>query len=159
MAETQSSSDGAKVRFPPPLVFLSLIGAGFWFQHWIGALTSSLPFWLRLTGGVLVAVGIASMVSAALGMKRTGQSPIPWKPTPELLVKGIFGFTRNPMYLGMTAIQIGLGLVFSNLWIAAFAPVALAVIHLVAVKPEEAYLTDKFGESYLKYKTSVRRYI
>ena len=39
------------------------------------------------------------------------------------------------------------------------APLALALVHFIAVRPEEAYLAEKFGDSYLRYKASVRRYL
>jgi protein-S-isoprenylcysteine O-methyltransferase Ste14 len=63
------------------------------------------------------------------------------------------------MYLGVTTFQFGLGILLGNLWISILAPVALATVHFIAVRPEEAYLGDKFGESYLRYKAEVRRYI
>jgi protein-S-isoprenylcysteine O-methyltransferase Ste14 len=54
---------------------------------------------------------------------------------------------------------LGLGIALGNGWIAALAPLALLVVHVIAVRPEETYLTEKFGESYLRYKTAVRRYL
>jgi protein-S-isoprenylcysteine O-methyltransferase Ste14 len=68
--------------------------------------------------GVLVlALGVALIVSARTHLVRTGQSPIPWKPSPELIVKGPYRFTRNSMYVGITLIEIGLGVALDNLWV------------------------------------------
>ena len=63
------------------------------------------------------------------------------------------------MYAGMTLFQIGVGIAAGNGWIAALAPISLLLVHFIAVRPEEAYLEEKFGESYTRYKASVRRYL
>jgi len=63
------------------------------------------------------------------------------------------------MYVGVTLIQIGLGVAFNNLWIALFAPLAMLTVHFVAVLPEERYLSEKFGHSYKTYLTQVNRYL
>src|ERR1700694_2773149 len=83
----------------------------------------------------------------------------PWKPSPELILKGPYRFTRNPMYLGITLFEIGFGLAVNNLWISLFAVPALLTVHFIAVLPEERYLSKKFGESYKAYRTQVRRYL
>jgi protein-S-isoprenylcysteine O-methyltransferase Ste14 len=63
------------------------------------------------------------------------------------------------MYVGMTLLQIGIGVAANNLWISLFALAALAVVHVIAVRPEEKYLSEKFGEPYKAYLTRVRRYL
>ena len=59
----------------------------------------------------------------------------------------------------MTLIHVGLGLLLDNLWIVVFAGPALAVVHFIAVLPEEAYLREKFGDPYRQYLVKVRRYL
>lgn len=160
MTSAQSEHGGAKVRFPPPLVFLGLIGVGVALQRWIWPLTLPLALWPRVIAGGSVALGGVLMVLAArVWFKRTGQDPRPWRPSPELLVKGIYRYTRNPMYVGVTLFQLGLGIALGNGWIAALAPIAIGIVHFLAVRPEEAYLTEKFGESYVRYRVAVRRYL
>ena len=74
---------------------------------------------LRVGAGVLIlACGVSLVVSARILFKRTGQSPIRWKPTPELILRGPYRFTRNPMYVGVTLFVIGLGFAVNNLWIS-----------------------------------------
>jgi len=63
------------------------------------------------------------------------------------------------MYLGMTCIQVGLGLALNNFWISLLAAFSLLTVHFIAVLPEERYLTEKFGDSYRGYLIKVRRYI
>jgi protein-S-isoprenylcysteine O-methyltransferase Ste14 len=63
------------------------------------------------------------------------------------------------MYIGVTCIQLGLGLAVNNLWISLLAPLSLLAVHFIAVRPEERYLTEKFGADYKAYLRSVRRYL
>jgi protein-S-isoprenylcysteine O-methyltransferase Ste14 len=108
---------------------------------------------------VIAIAGLMMVITARVWFKRTGQNPVPWKPSPELLVQGVYRRTRNPMYVGVTLFQLGLGVALDNLWISVLAPIGLVIVHFIAVRPEEAYLAEKFGESYLRYKASVRRYL
>ena len=160
MAQTDSTERGARVRFPPPLVFLFslLIGVAV-DRYWLAA---PLPIdrAIRIGLGVVIALcGVGLLVSSRIHFKRTGQSVIPWTPTPELIVQAPYTFTRNPMYVGMTLLEIGLGIALNNRWIAAFALPALLIVHVIAVLPEEKYLSEKFGDSYRAYLTKVRRYL
>jgi protein-S-isoprenylcysteine O-methyltransferase Ste14 len=90
---------------------------------------------------------------------RTCQSPIPWKPTPELILQGPYRLTRNPMYVGVTLFVIGLGVAVNDLWISLFAMPALLAVHFIAVLPEERYLAEKFGARYQSFLARVRRYV
>ena len=108
---------------------------------------------------MVMSLGVASVVSARLLFSRTGQSPTPWSPSPELIARGPYRFTRNPMYVGITALLIGLGVAVDVLWISLFAVVALVLVHFVAVLKEESYLAAKFGDSYAAYVARVRRYV
>ena len=157
---TVPNKDGAKVRFPPPLVFLGAIVLGVIVQRKAVPLSLGFARGLRLAAAVLIlACGVSLVASARILFKRTGQNPIPWKPTPELILQGPYRFTRNPMYVGVTLFVIGLGLALNNLWISLFAVLALLVVHFIAVLPEERYLAAKFGESYRSFLAQVRRYL
>jgi len=124
------------------------------------------PLPLGLSMGSRIGAGAASallgiLLVAAAGnlFRRTGQDPKPWKSTPQIIANGVYRFTRNPMYVGMGLIQAGLGIGFGNGWIIALLPPVLGVIYAIAIRHEEAYLERKFGESYVAYKHSVRRWL
>jgi protein-S-isoprenylcysteine O-methyltransferase Ste14 len=157
---TLPNKEGAKVRFPPPLVFLGAIIAGVIVQRIAAPLSLKVAAGIRLAVGILIIVcGTNLVISARIWFRRTRQSPIPWKPTPELILQGPYRFTRNPMYVGVTLFVIGLGLTVNNLWISLFAAPALIAVHFIAVLPEERYLADKFGDSYRNLLARVRRYV
>jgi protein-S-isoprenylcysteine O-methyltransferase Ste14 len=159
MASTESG-DGAKVRFPPPAVFLLGLLIGFGLNRLIPLPSIPLGSTARIALGlVIVALGIVPIAWARIHFVRTGQNPIPWKPTPELIFQGPYLYTRNPMYVGMTLLQIGLGIAFDVVWSSLLAVLSLAIVHMIAVRPEEAYLSQKFGDPYRQYLARVRRYL
>jgi len=150
----------ARVRIPPPLVFLTALLAGIAVQRFAHPLHVPLDRAVAIAvGAAIAAAGVACVVSARVLFHRTGQNPVPWKPTPELILAGPYRFTRNPMYVGVTLFVIGLGCALDNAWIAPFALAALAIVHGCAVLPEERYLLEKFGDSYAAYRARVRRYL
>jgi len=160
MAPTNSVERGAQVRFPPPLVFLVCILLGVACEYVFVPAPVPVPRMISAIGGLLLlAAGVGFIASARIHFTRTGQSPAPWKPSPELIVNGPYRFTRNPMYLGITLFEFGLGLAVNNLWISWFAVPALVSVHFLAVLPEERYLREKFGGSYKAYLAQVRRYL
>src|SRR5262249_50920210 len=155
----QSEQGGARVRFPPPLVYLGSVLLGVALRY-LRPLALSGDRRLRLAVAAVAALaGIALVVSARSWFKRTGQGPKPWRPSPELILRGPYRFTRNPMYLGVFLFQLAVGVALDNLWIILLAPASLVVVHFIAVRPEEAYLEEKFGEPYRRFKSSVRRYL
>ena len=112
-------------------------------------------------------VGGVIMVGAILGLglwsvllfRRGGQSENPWKPTLHIVDRGPFRVTRNPMYLQMVLVCIGVAVALMNWWILVLTPVGGWFLQRLAILPEEAYLARKFGDTYLAYKRRVRRWL
>jgi protein-S-isoprenylcysteine O-methyltransferase Ste14 len=151
---------GARVRVPPPLVFLvfTLLGVALRYVVTPPSVPGDRVVTIVVGAGLFV-VGLAFVLSARVLFVRTGQNPAPWKPSPELIVEGPYRFTRNPMYVGLTLLDVGLGLAVHNLWISSFAIPALLIVHIFVVLPQERYLETKFGQSYRAYRARVRRYL
>ncbi len=156
------NENAAAVKFPPPILPIVTIVAG----HVLGRLLpvfpgSALPtperYWI---GGLVAAAAVLILVVwPALQFQQSGQDPKPWTPTPEIVVACTYRFTRNPMYLGMLVFCIGFAIILSDAWIVILTPVCGWLIYLLAIRQEEAYLEEKFGESYRAYKATVRRWI
>jgi protein-S-isoprenylcysteine O-methyltransferase Ste14 len=112
-----------------------------------------------LSGAVLLAVGIGLNVWADLHFKRAKVEVCPFATTPAVIAGGPFVFTRNPMYLGLIAISVGIAVatgVLSNVWISA----ALAIwLHYAYVLPEEDFLRGLFGEDYERYQRRAPRWL
>jgi len=159
MEQPDVTEGGASVRFPPPLVYIGFIILGALLQYAIAPIPFPDDAWIRILGVVVVVAGLAIIFAALATFKKTGQEPKPWTPSPELIIEGTYRWTRNPMYVGLTCILIGLGLALNNIWFSLLAPIALVLVHFIAVLPEEEYLSGKFGKSYAEYRRNVRRYL
>lgn len=161
VAMSEPEERGADVRLPPPLVYLAAILVGWALGRWVTPLAigiEGLP--TRVGAGVIAGLaGILFMVPAATRFRASGQDPKPWEPTPELIERGVYRFSRNPMYLGLGLVQVGIGLGMDNLWVVVMTLPALAIVHVIAVRPEEAYLEERFGAQYKQYKSKVRRWL
>ena len=152
--------DGASVRVPPPLVYLAALIAAGLVQRYLFPLSLNLPRGVRFAAAAVVAAIGFGLMAAAVGLfRRTGQDPKPWRSSPEIISTGVYRITRNPMYVSMALLQAGYGMARANGWTIALIPVVLAVVYATAVRHEEAYLEEKFGAAYLRYKSSVRRWI
>ena len=92
-------------------------------------------------------------------MSQAGTSLRTSDPTTAIVVQGPFRFSRNPIYLAATVLYLGVAAAVNALWAIVLLPVVLAVISLGVIDREERYLERKFGEEYLRYKASVRRWL
>lgn len=150
--------DISGVIAPPPLIFLAGLAAGFGLEALLPA--TSLPDALAwIAGGVLLVAGIALLVSFERSFHRKGTAANPWRPTTAIVSDGAYGLTRNPAYVGMTLVYIGIALLAEALWVLLPLPLVLLVIDRGVIAREERYLERKFGSEYLDYKTRVRRWI
>lgn len=150
--------DHAGVRVPPPLIFLLPLLAGLAIDSpWASRMLASLH-WM-ISGGLLVAIGLAVLAASAPRHKRAGTNIEPWKPTTAIIDDGIYGYSRNPIYLGMALVCAGIALAGASLAALLLLPPCLLVIRFYVIAREEAYLEAKFGQEYLDYAARVRRWI
>ena len=75
------------------------------------------------------------------------------------MVDGPFRFSRNPLYLSLTGLYLGLAMLINTAWPPLLLPVLLAFLHWGVIRREERYLEVKFGSTYLNYKARVRRWL
>jgi protein-S-isoprenylcysteine O-methyltransferase Ste14 len=158
----QERRDAAAVRiFPPAVPLLAiLMGLGLnrvWEIHLGFEVPAPERYWIGwgIVVGAFLGLGLWSVLLFRIG----GQSENPWKPTLHIVERGPFRFSRNPMYLQMVLVSIGVAIALVNWWILALTPLGAWVLQRFAILPEEAYLERKFGTSYLEYKRRVRRWL
>ena len=157
-----SARDGAAVRFPPPLIplFTILLGIGL-SRLWPIRLGIDAPAPARYwAGGLIIAGAVFGLgLWPVVLFRRSGQSELPWTPTPSIVERGPYRFTRNPMYLHMVLVCLGVAVLLWNAWILLLVPLCAWALQRFAIRPEEAYLERKFGAGYLAYKQRVRRWL
>ena len=153
-----SSSDTAGVRVPPPLIYLAGLAVGFGLEVLLPG--TSLPGVVRwVLGGLAFAAGLGLGASFNTAFARKGTAVEPWKPTTAIVTTGPYQLTRNPAYLAMALMYIGIALLGDALWALVPLPVVIAVIDRAVIAREERYLERKFGREYLDYKATARRWI
>lgn len=152
------ASDVAGVPVPPPLIFVAGLAAGGVAELVRSTTGPSRP--ISLTIGV---VGVLAWLAldglASLRFARAGTPVIPFKPTTALVVDGPYRLSRNPIYLGMAALYVGLAFLLGILWSLLFLPFVLIAVDRLIIAREEPYLERKFGQDYVEYKERVRRWI
>jgi protein-S-isoprenylcysteine O-methyltransferase Ste14 len=157
-SSAQNPFDTPGVRFPPPLIFIIVFVAGLQLQRIFPVI--DIP---KVIGRLISAVCfVASAILAAssfIMFRRAHTSPLPFKPTSALVTNGPYRFSRNPMYLSLVLLYVGLALWRDIFWVLVLAPIAVVLVQYLAIVREERYLERKFGQKYLIYKARVRRWL
>ena len=91
--------------------------------------------------------------------KRSGTNVPTNRPAIVIVVRGVYRFSRNPMYLGGSGFFLGIALIAGSLWlVAAYIPLGL-YLGLYVIPREEAYMARAYGDDYRAYCRRVRRWI
>jgi len=90
---------------------------------------------------------------------KVGTTVKPFQESSELVVKGPFNVTRNPMYLSMVVFLLGLGILLGSFTPFLVIPIFIWIITQRFIRVEERMLEQRFGASYLAYRARVRRWI
>ena len=79
--------------------------------------------------------------------------------TSALITDGPYRFSRNPSYVSLTLLYVGLGIILNNAWALLLVIPVLLVMHFGVVLREERHLEAVFGDEYVRYKSTVRRWL
>lgn len=156
--EGPSLPDNAGVAFHPPVMLLVMILVGFALEQ-LWPLTIGVGQWSWLIGPIVAASAIVVFIWAVLTMQRGGGSIPTGEPTEAILSSGPYRFSRNPIYLSMVMLLIGIGFWAASFWFLLLAVIAVLLFNWCVISREEIYLERKFDEEYLSYKSRVRRWL
>ena len=127
------------------------------------AIPISIPPYLTIAriifGIALISVGVFLVINARRELAQHMQPTDPGLPTTTIVITGIFSISRNPLYLGGVSVLAGIALLFNWPWVLLFLLPAIIACHYILIAPEEKYLAGKFGNEYINYSSSVRRWI
>ena len=153
-----NGKDSAGVEFPPPLIYLGFLLAGFGLDYYLPM--PLLPGLVQYPIGIaLITAGFLPAMLAMRGFRRAGTATRPNKPATAIVSDGPFRYTRNPMYLGLTTTYVGIAIAGDSLLVLLLLIPVLVIMRRAVIDREEKYLEAKFGEEYLRYKASVRRWL
>lgn len=145
------------IAFPPTLYAITL-ASGLGISHWLPAAFPPRLVSLPLAALALTAAAWLS-VSAFQTMTTAKTAIDPSQPTTAIVSDGVFRFSRNPLYLSLTLLYIGISLLFEATWSLLLLVPLLVVVQVGVIQREEQYLERRFGDVYLTYKARVRRWI
>ena len=116
--------------------------------------------WLRFIGALLIVSGVPGLVDSFVRFAVRGLgTPAPIAPTLHLVVTGLYRYVRNPMYVSVTAVILGQGLLFADWWLLVYAMLFSLACHLFVLAYEEPTLALTFNAEYQRYRANVPRWI
>ena len=160
------NDDYALVISFPPLVLLFCINLGFTistlnlYHFQLYSLPDSLNILRSMEIGIVfIILAFAILFLSINEFRKVNEDPIPTSSTTLIIQNGIYQYTRNPMYLAMLLLQLGIGMSLSMIHIILLIPLTFIILNYYVIVPEEEYLKIKFNDRYLKYNKKVRRWI
>ncbi len=153
-----ATADHADVITSPTMIFAGVLVLGFGLDMiWPAAF---LPEgWGLPLGLIVIFAALNIKLFAVREMVRVKTNLNIRKPAIDIATSGIYGVSRNPLYVGMILLNTGIGCIVNSLWIFLLSAGLAAVLQKGVIEAEEAYLEKKFGDKYLRYKVKVRRWI
>ena len=158
-AEQPTVPDHADVVALPPIIYLVALFLGLATQWSLGGALVPESTLRVVAGAVAVVLGALGSWGFVRAFAETGQDRNPRTPTPSLVTDGLFAYSRNPAYVSLTLLYLGIALLLDNVWMIVFLVPVLVLMHYGVVVREERYLTEKFGDEYRAYTERVRRWL
>lgn len=158
MATERDDRDNPGVVAPPPVIYLGFLVLG-------GALDYLWPVGLGAgavgvaAGAALFAIGGVIAFTAIREFRRAGTDFKTHRPSTAIVTGGLYRHSRNPIYIALALAYAGIAVAADGLWAMALLAPTLVVVHHGVIAREERYLEGKFGDEYLRYKASVRRWL
>jgi protein-S-isoprenylcysteine O-methyltransferase Ste14 len=146
---------------PPPLLFVAPLLVSQVFER-LWPLVAAPPAWqqsLRWIGIALIAVGAVHAASAIALFVKSRTTIVPHHRSSALVTSGAYRWTRNPMYVSLTFLYLGVAILLTSIWALPFLALPLYVMNAHVIPMEERQLDAVFGETYARYKSRVRRWL
>lgn len=152
--------DRAAVPIPPPLFFFACLGAGFLLELAFPTRAPGWPWPARIVGGLIPFAASGFLALGAFRALKRNRTPFdPSRPTVKIVEEGSYRFSRNPLYLALLLLLGAAAVLACSIWLLLAVPILFLLLKFLAIRPEEHYLEQKFGDEYLRYRASVRRWI
>jgi protein-S-isoprenylcysteine O-methyltransferase Ste14 len=140
----------------PPVIFLCAVLVGIalnlaWPVHFV-------PRNVWVLGSLIVVCAVALFLLSYREFQAAGTSVRGSTSSTTIVKTGPYRFSRNPIYLAFILFVLGLSVWLNNLWMLVTLVPAVGIIARVVIPREERFLERNFGDAYLSYKSSVRRW-
>ena len=159
MIDEADARHGAHVIFiPPPLYYIAGLAGGMAVNSLVAIPLGGRPA-TSVAGALIAAAGLALSFAGIAAVIRHRTTIVPHRPVATLLTSGAYRLSRNPMYTGLAIAYLGLALLFGSWWPLMIWPLVIVIVHQLVIRPEEEYLTRRFGQNYTDYQSRVRRWL
>jgi protein-S-isoprenylcysteine O-methyltransferase Ste14 len=160
MPSDQSDNPGVIAR--PPRIYLAFLIVGIIMDRIWPATSTAQPFGgsMRFVVAFLCLIGGAAILSSAMRRFAAAGTNVPTPmPTMALVTDGLYSYSRNPIYIALSLIYVGLAIGADSAWGLIFLVPIIIVIRYGVIAREERYLERKFDGAYVDYRSRVRRWI
>ena len=149
------------LRIPVPWVFILtyLIGVGLQYLVPLTVHSTAILLISHIVGIVLMMGGVLLAVLSLRIFSGERTTTVPFEKASKLVTWGPYRFSRNPMYVGLILIYLGEAGLLVQIWPLLLLPLVVLYIHKTVIPIEEARLQEVFGDAYVQYCASVRRWI
>lgn len=154
----KNTSDHPGVITHPPFLYAGALAAGAALD-WIVPLPLLAPGAGMVPGIVLIAAALLLAGWCIRLFVRAGTNLPTHKPSTAIVTSGPYRFSRNPIYVALTALSVGIALWVNSAWMLGLIVPTVAVMTVGVIVREETYLEAKFGDRYRAYKNRVRRWL
>ena len=148
--------DHANVKIHPPILLIVHLFAAYLLDRLFSWPFPNALIWI---GYLLVVIGLGLAFSALTRFIKARTTLDPHGSVSEIVTSGVYGFSRNPIYLGFVCLLVGFPFIFRSYWGLILSPLFVLLMNALVIRHEEAYLEKKFGETYTRYKSRVRRWL
>ena len=158
MSKGPDAHDGGVVVVArPPIVYLVsiLVGVGINLV-WPVQL---FPYAVEPLGPSLTLLAVVLFVLSVREFRKARTPIRTRKPVTAVIATGPYRFSRNPIYLSFTLLQLGIGMWANSAWVVGMLIPTLVLMSYGVIAREERYMEQKFGDEYLRYRAAVRRWV
>ena len=145
-------------KIPPPIVTL-ICGLGIYLSRPLFPTYNHTS--IDIISALFLSLGIMTLIVAFLSFKKqkTTVNPLQPEKASSLVVSGVFKYSRNPMYLGLSLILLSAAIQFNFVGGILIVFMFIAFITKFQIIPEEIAMERLFGEEFIRYKEKTRKWI
>ena len=150
---------GPGIRIPPPMFYLAALAMGIALEYLLWPIPILGAPSRYVIASILIVVSVAIMPPVLIRFRRAGTSFDVRKAASSLITDGPYRSSRNPTYVSLTMLYLGVGILINNGWVLILVIPVFFIVDMWVIRGEERHLEAKFGEQYLRYKGTVRRWL
>ncbi|WP_445768602.1 methyltransferase family protein [Rheinheimera sp.] len=145
----------------PPVVLVAIFGLAMWLLAQLVPALAIPMSWRLLLAGIFAITGIAVAMSGVMAFRRANTTVDPRVPqqSSSLVIRGIYRYSRNPMYVGFLLLLAAWAFYLMSAAALVLLSLFMWYMNRFQIAPEERFLLQKFGAEYQAYLTRVRRWL